>query len=139
MDCILQKLPRADHHNRHQRRHGGDGTLLAMLGYGLTFGFAQSIIESFVYAHLHATVEESVQGRLFAAVTGLDSLSTSIGYLILGGVSSVVSASIIFVAGAVIMLVVLLYWAVGQPIDHDKERLGLHAEGEKRSRGPELQ
>ncbi|GGS36459.1 MFS transporter [Deinococcus knuensis] len=117
----------------------GHGTLLAMLGYGLTFGFAQSIIESFVYAHLHATVEESVQGRLFAAVTGLDSLSTSIGYLILGGVSSVVSGSIIFVACAVIMLVVLLYWAVGRPIDHDKERLGLHAEGEKRSRGPELQ
>lgn len=94
----------------------GHGALLAMLAYGFTFGFAQSIIESFVYAHLHSTVEESLQGRLFAAVTGLDSLSTSIGYLILGGVSSVVSGSVIFLACAAIMAVTFLYWAVGRAV-----------------------
>ncbi|MFI0264003.1 MFS transporter [Streptomyces sp. NPDC017056] len=81
------------------------GSLPIVAGLIVVSGIGGAIAESFIFARFHATVAPDLQGRVFSALSGLESLAATIGFLAAGALAVVTGPNAVFwVAGAITVL-----------------------------------
>ncbi|WP_215449709.1 MFS transporter [Streptomyces sp. ATCC 21386] len=77
------------------------GSLPVVAGLIVLSGVGGAVAESFIFARFHETVAPEVQGRVFSALSGLESLAATLGFIAAGALAVLTGPDAVFwIAGA---------------------------------------